>query len=106
MSLIKLSAVEEKEMVPGFWGRFVHTDNVTLVYWRVESGAALPEHAHRHEQITNLITGDFELTVAGQVIKMGKGEVVTIAPHVSHAGKAISDCYLIDVFYPAREDYR
>ena len=34
------------------------------------------------------------------------GTVVVIPPDVPHAGKAITDCWIIDVFHPVREDYR
>lgn len=26
--------------------------------------------------------------------------------HVPHSGRALTDCRVIDVFYPVREDYR
>lgn len=37
---------------------------------------------------------------------MRAGEVLIVPPDVKHKGKAITDCYVIDVFYPIREDYQ
>jgi quercetin dioxygenase-like cupin family protein len=50
--------------------------------------------------------GEFELTVAGQPIVLRPGEVLVIPSGVRHAGRAITDCRLLDVFNPVREDYR
>ncbi len=96
----------EKEIIPGFHGRMVHTAELTMAYWRIEAGAVLPEHAHEHEQVVNLIEGEFEFTLDGETQICKTGGVVTIPPHVPHSGKALTDCYIIDVFRPVREDYK
>ena len=47
MPFIELSDVGQREMVPGFRVRFVHTDRMTCSYWTITAGATLPEHATR-----------------------------------------------------------
>ena len=74
MPFITLSDSEEREMVPGFRARFVHADRMTCSYWTVAAGAALPEHAHPHEQVTNIIRGRFEMTVDGETADHRAGE--------------------------------
>jgi quercetin dioxygenase-like cupin family protein len=66
MHINDLSHQTAREVVPGYRARFVHSDRVTLAYWDIEAGAALPEHAHPHEQLTNVISGKFQLTIAGE----------------------------------------
>ena len=61
VSILKLSEVESKELIPRTEARFVHSENMTLAYWKFESGATLPEHAHPHEQMTNVVDGVLEL---------------------------------------------
>lgn len=106
MAFIHLDDLPSREMVPGFSARFVHTASMTLSYWTVGKGAALPEHAHPHEQATNVIQGVFELAIEGESRVLEPGMVALIAPNAKHSGKAITDCKLLDVFWPVREDYK
>ena len=101
-----LSEIEEKEIVSGFKGKFIHSENLTIAHWSITTGASLPEHSHPHEQVTNLIEGKFELIIDGKIHELKSGGVVVIPSDVKHSGKAFTDCYIIDVFYPVRDDYR
>jgi quercetin dioxygenase-like cupin family protein len=78
---------------------------MTLAYWDVTASSPLSDHAHLHEQVTSVIEGEFELTVEGDTRRLSAGSVVIIPPNARHSGKALTDCRLIDVFYPKREDY-
>jgi quercetin dioxygenase-like cupin family protein len=106
MSFMNLKDIEERELVPGFRARMVHTDSMTLAYWEVDAGAALTKHTHTHEQVVNVIQGVFELTVGDETRRIRPGDVVTIASNVAHAGIAVTDCRILDIFHPVREDYR
>jgi quercetin dioxygenase-like cupin family protein len=106
MAFQKLANIQAKEVVPGFRGKFVHTDHVTMAFWEVDAGAGLPDHAHPHEQVTTVIEGKFELTVAGETRVVEAGEVALIPGQVRHSGRALTACRLLDAFYPCREDYR
>lgn len=66
----------------------------------------MPEHSHPHEQVANLIAGKFEMTVAGETRTIEPGMVAVIPSEAKHSGRALTDCYILDVFYPIREDYR
>ena len=104
--MIELSDLPQKELFKGFKGQFIHAQGVTLAYWDVEEGAVLPTHAHFHEQITTVVTGQFELTVGNQTNVYKPGQIAVIPSNVPHAGKALTACKLMDVFSPVREDYR
>jgi quercetin dioxygenase-like cupin family protein len=106
MAFINLSDLEEKELVPGYHVRFVHSDNMTFAYWTIDAGAALPDHQHPHEQVANVTEGEFLLTVDGETRGMKPGQVAVIPGNTPHSGKAVTDCKIIDVFYPVREDYK
>jgi quercetin dioxygenase-like cupin family protein len=96
----------ERELIPGFRGRVVHTQWMTFVYWSVSQGTPLPEHSHPHEQVANMLEGEFELTINGQTTLLKPGMVATIPSGAVHSGRAITDCRILDVFSPVREDYR
>jgi quercetin dioxygenase-like cupin family protein len=95
-----------KEIIEGYRARTIHTGNITLVYWSVKAGAAMPVHTHMHEQVAHVLEGSFELKVGDEIRVLDKGTVAVIPSHVPHGGKALTDCELLDVFYPEREDYR
>lgn len=106
MDLRKLETLEEREIAPGFHAKMVHSTNMTLAYWRIEEGAALPHHHHFHEQVVNLLEGEFEMTVGEERRVLTPGTVLVIPGDVPHGGKALTPCRILDVFYPVREDYR
>ena len=102
----KLAEVESRELMPGFRGKFIHMEHMTIAYWEIAKGSTLPHHHHVHEQTTNVISGELELTVDGDTRVLKFGEVAAIPSNVPHSGKALTDCVAIDVFSPVREDYR
>ena len=106
MSFLELDSLASKEPMSGFNGRFIHTDSVTVVHWDIKAGAELPEHSHPHEQLSSLLSGEFDMTVDGETRRMTPGTVAVIASHVVHSGRAVTDCRFVDVFHPVREDYR
>ncbi|MEN0004638.1 MAG: cupin domain-containing protein [Bacteroidota bacterium] len=101
-----IDTVPEQELVPGFHGRMVHTDGLTIAHFRVEAGSRLPEHHHIHEQVTNVLSGELEMTVGGETYLCTAGTVVTVPPNVPHSAIAHTDCRLVDIFNPVREDYK
>lgn len=106
MAFQDLDSIEAREIIPGFHGKFIHTDNLTIAHWEIEAEAALPSHAHPHEQTTMVTEGTFELTVDGDTRIVEAGMFAVIPGNVTHAGRAITSCRIIDVFHPARDDYR
>jgi len=106
MPFLDLSDVASQELLPGFHGKMVHSENMTVAYWNVEEGAELPEHRHPHEQIMSLLEGTFEFTLRGETEELEPGAVVVIPANEPHSGKAITECIIMDSFSPARDDYR
>lgn len=92
--------------MPGFSGAFMHSENMTVVDWAVDAGATVPQHSHPHEQFSMVVEGEFELTLDGKTELLRPGHVALIPAHVSHSGRAVTDCKIVDVFSPVREEYR
>lgn len=102
----KLDDIISQEVFPGFHGKMIHTQNMTMAFWEVEAGAEVPVHSHSNEQIMQVLNGHFEFTLNGSKVRYRAGDLVVIPPNAEHSGKAISACKLMDIFSPAREDYK
>ncbi|MBL7761750.1 MAG: cupin domain-containing protein [Sediminibacterium sp.] len=106
MPLYQISNIEPKPLIEGYTAQFIHTASATYSHVRVVAGAALPMHQHPHEQVSYVLEGEFELTVNGTPHRLVPGQVFVIPSNTPHAGLAITDCFILDVFTPVREDYR
>ncbi|MFP4032841.1 MAG: cupin domain-containing protein [Desulfococcaceae bacterium] len=106
MAFYTVDALPEREIVPGFRARFIHGEGMTAAFWSADAGAELPVHRHPHEQMAQVMEGRFELTMGEETRTLGPGEVAIIPPDVPHGGRAATDCRLMDLFHPVREDYR
>jgi len=106
MTFCNINDIPEKEIIPGYFLKLVHTENVTIAYWRILKNMAMPEHAHPNEQTTNIIEGEFEIIINNQHRIIKSGDIVVIPKDIPHSGKALTDCKIIDVFYPLRNDYK
>ncbi len=106
MKKIDLKSLEQKQIFTGYRGRVIHSENMTFVHWSIVAGSRVPNHSHPHEQVVHVIEGDFELTVGNETELLKPQSVVIIPPNALHSGKALTDCRILDVFYPVREDYR
>jgi quercetin dioxygenase-like cupin family protein len=105
MPHLKLGDIEAKEIFAGHRARLIHGDRMTVAYYDITADARAPEHDHPHEQIVNILSGEYELTVAGEKHVLEPGSVFVVPSGVRHAGHAITDCRIMDVFSPVREDY-
>lgn len=103
---MNLSNMSSKEIMPGLHGKLVHTESMSLVFWDVEKDAVVPEHHHVHEQIMHVIEGEFQFTLDGETKVYLPGDIVPIASNIPHSGKALTPCKLMDVFSPARDEYK
>lgn len=97
---------ESKELIPGFMVQLIHTESQTFALFEIEKGAVLPEHFHINEQVSQVLEGEFELTIDGNTKVCKKGDIAIMNPNVVHSGKAISKCKILDVFTPVREDLK
>ena len=103
---MNFSKIEEKEIFPGYFGKLIHGEKITWAFWRVTKGSEVPEHSHHHEQIMHVISGSFSFTLEGETSVFGEGDTIVIPSNYKHYGTALTDCKIMDVFCPKREEYK
>ena len=82
MTCTNLDDLPEKSPFPGWRGKFIRSAGMTFVYWDVPAG-----------------------TVDGVTPVLRPGSVSISPPNAMHSGSALTDCRILDVFCPVREDY-
>ena len=107
MNLVDFASIPELKLAEGVMAHVVNTATMSVTHVRfVKKGAAVPEHSHFHEQIVNVVDGQLELTVNGEKTILERGKALVVPPNVPHSARALTEVYVIDVFHPAREDFR
>jgi quercetin dioxygenase-like cupin family protein len=102
LEIDKLSVIER---LPGWRGRYFHTENMTFAHYEFVGGASIHEHFHPQEEVYEVIEGELEVTIDG-VAQVAKAGVVAIVPgNVRHSIKALTDGKAIIVDYPARREF-
>jgi len=105
MKPIHLADIKAVTLCTGFDAKLLHSNSMTWSFVHSIAGHTLPAHQHVHEQVTHIVKGDFELTVEGIPHLLKAGDLFIIPSNTLHSGKSITDCDIIDVFNPVREDY-
>ena len=101
----KINELPAKELAPGLKGYYAHGSNMTFGYIEIKKGTKMAEHNHMHEQITYIIEGQLDMVIGGKSCSLTAGMYYIIPSNVPHGAFAVTDCKVIDVFNPTREDY-
>lgn len=102
----KIKDIPSRELAPGLTGYYAHGTNMTFGLVEIKAGSNLPVHQHPHEQITYIAEGQLDMNIDGQHCPLTAGMYYIIPSNVPHGAVAVTDCKVIDVFNPIREDYR
>lgn len=106
MPFINLAQQQTKEIWPKAHGAFAHSDKVTMARITLEKGAVVGEHKHIHEQWSVVLEGELEFTLSGETQVVRPGVIVHIPSNEVHSAIALTQCLVMDVFTPAREDFK
>lgn len=98
--------ITPKELATGITGYYVHGDKSTFGYVELKKGSSVRLHHHINEQITYMIEGQLDMVIGGVACSLTPGMYHIIPSSTPHSAIAITDCKLIDVFSPVREDYK
>jgi quercetin dioxygenase-like cupin family protein len=105
MPFLDVSSLPSVERLPGWHGRYFHSDSMTFAHYDFTRGSSIHEHFHEQEEVYEVIEGELELTVDG-VTQIARPGLVAIVPSgVRHSVKALSDGRAIIVDYPRRREF-
>lgn len=106
MTTTDISTIATRQIVAGFTGKYYHADGLSIGWLDAKAGHTVPLHSHVHEQVSYVEEGEMLFVIEGEEFLMKAGMAITVAPNLKHSATAITDCKLIDVFNPAREEYK
>ena len=83
------------------WG-----NSMLLAEIHLEPGGVVPLHEHPYEQIGYCIEGTFDFDIGEETHHIEAGASGVVPSNVPHRAVATSKCFLIEVWSPARDDYK
>lgn len=82
-----------------------YSDNMMSVEVYFEKGAVGALHSHPHEQITYVLSGEFEFTIGDETKVVKAGDALYKQPNIIHGCTCLSEGVLLDNFTPMRKDF-
>lgn len=82
-----------------------HSDNMMAVEVYFQTGAVGPMHSHPHEQLTYVLSGEFEFTIGDETKIVKAGDTLYKSPNIEHGCVCLSAGTLLDNFTPMRKDF-
>ncbi len=82
-----------------------YNENLMSVEVHFEEGAIGALHSHEHEQITYIMSGEFEFSVGGQKKVLKAGDSAYKQPNLEHGALCLKAGVLLDIFTPCRKDF-
>ena len=79
MPIIETGNLKVVERLPGWKGRYFHSQNMTFAHYEFVSGASIHEHYHPQEEVYEVIEGELEITIDGKA-QIARPGVVAIVP--------------------------
>jgi quercetin dioxygenase-like cupin family protein len=82
-----------------------HDGGLMKVEVAFDAGAVGPLHSHPHEQLTYVLSGEFEFTIGDETRVVRAGDTMYKRSGVLHGCRCLKPGVLLDTFTPQREDY-
>jgi len=100
-----LTDQKPRQLADGLTGHYIHGNSMTMGIVKIKAGSQLARHQHPHEQITYILEGELDMVIGETAYNLRAGMSLVIPSNVFHNAVAHTDCQVLDVFAPVREDY-
>ena len=105
MPFLDTNSLPVIERLPGWHGRYFHSQNMTFAHYDFTRGSSIHEHCHPKEEVHEVIEGELDMTVDGAAQITRAGLVAIVPANVRHSVKALTDGEVIIVDCPARRAF-
>jgi quercetin dioxygenase-like cupin family protein len=105
MPFVDTSSLNAVERLPGWYGRYFHSSNMTFAHYDFKRGSSIHEHFHPQEEVFEVIEGELEVTIDGATQVARAGLVAVVPSDVRHSVKALTDGRAIIVDYLLRREF-
>ena len=105
MPFLDTNSLPVIERLPGWHGRFFHSQNMTFAHYDFARGSSIHEHFHVQEEVYEVIDGELEMTIDGTTQIARAGVVAIVPSNARHSIRALTDGRAIIVDYPVRPDF-
>jgi len=103
MPFVDIKGLKVIERLPGWFGRYFRSANMTFAHYDFKRGSSIHEHFHAQEEVYEVVEGELEVTIEGAAEIARPGVVAIVPSNARHSVKALSDGRAIIVDYPLRE---
>jgi quercetin dioxygenase-like cupin family protein len=104
MPFIDTHGLNVIERLPGWYGRYFHSENMTFAHYDFKRGSTIHEHVHPQEEVYEVIEGELEVTIEGVTQIVRPGLVAVVPSNFRHSVKAVTDGKAVIVDYPHRPE--
>jgi quercetin dioxygenase-like cupin family protein len=84
----------------------IYNNNVMMCFFSLEKASEIPLHNHVAHQIGYVLKGKLELITENDKFTVKKGDSYVFNSNEKHGAIILEDSEVIEVFNPAREDYK
>jgi quercetin dioxygenase-like cupin family protein len=81
-------------------------EQIMIVQFTIQAGAAVPQHSHPHEQVGHVVSGRMIFQIGDEQRELGPGDGYSVPGGVVHGATGITEVIAVDSFHPVRDDYR
>ncbi len=84
-----------------------HREGMMMVLTEIAPGSTVPAHSHPHQQMGMVYAGKATMRIGNESRIVEKGNFCIMPSNVEHEAACIGDepFIMLDIFYPAREDF-
>ena len=84
MPFLDTKSLPVVERLPGWHGRYFHSENMTFAHYDFSRGSSIHEHFHPEEEVYEVIEGELEVTIDDTGVRL---ERIAPGPRLVRVGR-------------------